>query len=206
MAKNITKIEALPKFGKFSATPAKKKRVAAYARVSTDHDEQLTSFEAQRDYFQKMIENRVDWELVKIYADYGISAAGIKRRKQFAQMIQDCEDGKIDIVLVKSISRFARNTVDSLTVIRRLKELGIGIWFEKESLWTLDSKGDGFLRKRIQNDTSAYGVKRLEIRGFEGLIWFPGRTGSQIFGQDIRTEWVQAYAYGGSLQRSYAKI
>ena len=140
--KSITKIEALPKFGKFSATPAKKKRVAAYARVSTDHDEQLTSFEAQKDYFQKIIESRVDWELVKIYADYGISAAGIKRRKQFSQMIQDCEDGKIDIVLVKSLSRFARNTVDSLTVIRRLKELGIGIWFEKESIWTLDSKGE----------------------------------------------------------------
>ena len=140
--KNITKIEALPKLGAFTAESARKKRVAAYARVSTDHEEQETSFEAQKDYYMRMILERPDWELVKVYADQGISAAGVKRRKQFSQMIEDCEAGKIDIVLCKSISRFARNTLDSLTVIRRLKELGIGIWFEKEAIWTLDSKGE----------------------------------------------------------------
>ena len=118
------------------------KRVAAYARVSTDSDEQMNSVEAQKDYFQKLISEHSDWVLVDIYADEGISGTSTNRREAFNRMINDALDGKIDMILTKSLSRFARNTVDTLNTIRKLKSVGVGVYFEKEDIDTLDAKGE----------------------------------------------------------------
>ena len=125
-----------------SVQATRKLRVAAYARVSTDHEEQLTSYEAQVDYYTRYITSNPDWEFAGMYADEGISATSTAKRDGFKRMIQDALDGKFDRLLTKSVSRFARNTVDSLTMIRKLKEKGVGVTFEKENIDTLDSKGE----------------------------------------------------------------
>ena len=124
------------------AKPVFEKRVAAYARVSTSSDEQLGSVEAQKDYFQKLITERPGWVLVDIYADEGISGTSLIRREAFNRMIDDALAGKIDIIITKSLSRFARNTVDALNTIRKLKIAGVGVYFEKEDIDTLDAKGE----------------------------------------------------------------
>jgi site-specific DNA recombinase len=123
-------------------TSLKKRRVAAYARVSTDSDEQFTSFEAQKDYYTKFILNNPDWEMVDVYTDEGISGTNTKHREGFKQMIKDAISGKIDLIVTKSVSRFARNTVDSLTTIRELKAHNVEVFFEKENIYTFDSKGE----------------------------------------------------------------
>jgi len=120
----------------------RKIRVAAYCRVSTEQDEQLNSFENQVTYYTEFITNNPQYELAGIYADEGISGTSTRRREQFQQMIADCEAGKIDLIITKSISRFARNTQDCLNYSRHLKDLGIGIQFEKENINTLDSTGE----------------------------------------------------------------
>ena len=125
-----------------SKASAVKRRVAAYARVSTDSDEQLTSYEAQVDYYTKFIKSREDWEFVTVYTDEGISAVNTKKRGGFNQMVADALEGGIDLIVTKSVSRFARNTVDSLTTVRKLKEKDVEVWFEKENIYTLDSKGE----------------------------------------------------------------
>lgn len=143
MAKKITAIPAT--ISKYTATPinsTKKRRVAGYARVSTDHEDQATSYEAQVDYYTNYIKGRDDWEFAGIYTDEGISATNTKRREGFRTMIADALAGKIDLIVTKSVSRFARNTVDSLTTVRQLKDAGIEVYFEKENIWTLDSKGE----------------------------------------------------------------
>lgn len=119
-----------------------RKKVAAYARVSTDHEEQRTSYEAQVDYYTKYIQGRADWEFVKVYTDEGITATNTRHRDGFNEMIADALAGKIDLIVTKSVSRFARNTVDSLTTVRKLKEKGVEVYFEKENIYTLDSKGE----------------------------------------------------------------
>ena len=119
-----------------------KKRVAAYARVSTDSEEQITSYEAQIDHYTKLINGRKDWEFVTVYTDEGISATSTKKRDGFNQMVADGLSGEFDLLVTKSVSRFARNTVDSLTTVRKLKEKGVEVWFEKENIYTLDSKGE----------------------------------------------------------------
>ena len=116
--------------------------MAAYARVSTDQEEQETSFEAQCDYYGSLIRNNPEWEYAGLYTDDGISATSTARREGFNRLIADALAGKIDRIITKSVSRFARNTVDSLTTIRKLKEKGIGVTFEKENIDTLDSKGE----------------------------------------------------------------
>ena len=118
-------------------------RVAAYARVSTNNKEQLTSYEAQVDYYTRYIQSKPDeWDFVEVYTDEGISATNTKKRDGFNRMIADALAGKIDLIITKSISRFARNTVDTLTTVRKLKEKGIDIFFEKENIHTLDAKGE----------------------------------------------------------------
>ena len=140
------KVTAIPAtISRYTATPinsTKKRRVAGYARVSTDHEDQATSYEAQVDYYTSYIKSRDDWEFVAIYTDEGISATNTKKREGFKAMIADALAGKIDLIVTKSVSRFARNTVDSLTTVRKLKDEGIEIYFEKENIWTLDSKGE----------------------------------------------------------------
>jgi len=119
-----------------------KRKVAAYARVSTDSDEQYTSYDAQVKYYTKEIQKHDDWEFVKVYADEGITGTSTKNRKGFKEMIDDALNGKIDLIVTKSISRFARNTVDTLEHIRKLKANGVEVYFEKENLWTLDPKSE----------------------------------------------------------------
>ena len=144
MAKRkVTTIPAT--INKFTAKPMdskKKRRVAGYARVSTDHEDQQTSYEAQVDYYTTYIQGRDDWEFAGLYSDEGISATNTKHRNGFNQMIADALAGKIDLIITKSVSRFARNTVDSLSTIRKLKEHNIECYFEKENIWTFDSKGE----------------------------------------------------------------
>ncbi len=129
----------------FTAIPTasiSRRRVAAYARVSTDSDEQFTSYEAQIDYYTKFIQQREDWAYVSVYTDEGITGTNTKKREGFNQRVADALSGKIDLIVTKSISRFARNTVDSLVTVRKLKERGVEIFFEKENIWTLDFKGE----------------------------------------------------------------
>ena len=127
---------------KMPTTSVKKRKVAAYARVSTDSAEQHTSYEAQVDYYTNYIKNNAFWDFSGIYTDEGISAVNTKKREGFNRMIGDALDGKIDLIVTKSVSRFARNTVDSLTTVRKLKEKGVEVYFEKENIYTLDSKGE----------------------------------------------------------------
>lgn len=117
-------------------------KVAAYARVSTSSDEQYTSYEAQVNYYKEYIQGRLDWDYVTVYADEGITGTNTKRRVSFNKMIKDALDGKINLIITKSISRFARNTLDTISYVRKLKEKGVEVFFEKENLWTLDSKSE----------------------------------------------------------------
>ena len=119
-----------------------KRRTAAYARVSTDKDEQFTSYEAQVDYYTKYIVQHSEWEFVKVYTDEGITGLNTKGRDGFKDMVSDALSGKIDLIITKSVSRFARNTVDSLSTIRKLKEQRVEVYFEKENIWTFDGKGE----------------------------------------------------------------
>ena len=106
-----------------------KQRVAAYCRVSTDSEEQLNSYTAQKNYYTQKIEENPDWEMAGIFADEGITGTSMKKRTEFNRMIAACKRGRIDMILTKSSSRFARNTVDCLKVIRTLKSRGIGVIF-----------------------------------------------------------------------------
>lgn len=119
-----------------------RRKVAGYARVSTDHEDQTSSYTAQVNYYTNYIRSRKDWEFVDMYTDEGISATSTKHREGFKKMIDDALSGKIELIITKSVSRFARNTVDSLMTVRKLKDKGIEIYFEKENIWTLDAKGE----------------------------------------------------------------
>lgn len=122
--------------------PLPKRRVAGYARVSTDSDEQFTSYAAQVDYYTAFIKENPAWEFVKVYTDEGISGLNTKKRDGFNEMIADALAGRIDLIVTKSVSRFARNTVDSLVTVRTLKEKGVEVFFQKENIFTMDSKGE----------------------------------------------------------------
>jgi len=130
------------RFTSLSAHSMKKRRVAGYARVSTDSDEQLTSYEAQVKHYENYIRSHAEWTYVNVYTDEGISGLATKHRDGFNAMIRDALAGKIDLIVTKSVSRFARNTVDSLSTIRKLKEAGCECYFEKENIYTFDGKGE----------------------------------------------------------------
>ena len=119
-----------------------KMRVAAYCRVSTDSEEQLNSYEAQKTYYTQKIQDSPDWEMAGIYADEGISGTSLKKRTQFNKMITACKRGRIDLIITKSLSRFARNTVDCLDTVRLLKANGIGVYFEKENINTITESSE----------------------------------------------------------------
>ena len=139
--RKVTRIEPLEKLPGIQKGILHK-RVAAYVRVSTDSDEQLGSFEAQKDYYEKYIAANPTWEFVGIYSDEGISGVNTKSRDGFKNMVADALTGKIDLIVTKSLSRFARNTVDALKTIRALKEKNKEVYFEKEDIHTLDAKGE----------------------------------------------------------------
>lgn len=161
--------------------------MAAYCRVSTDREEQLLSYENQLRYYKSYIENNSNYDFVGIYADEGITATNTKKRDNFNRMIADCRNGKIDRIITKSISRFARNTLDCLNYVRELKELGVGVIFEKEGINTLEGSGEVLLtilsslaqdesrsisentkwglRKRYEN--GEYGISTKRFMGYE---------------------------------------
>lgn len=128
-----------PKLSAQAVSPATRRRVSGYSRVSTDKDEQLNSYEAQVDYYTNYIKSRPDWEFAGMYTDEGLSALNTKHRDGFNRMIADALNGKIDLIMTKSVSRFARNTVDSLSTIRKLKEKGVEVYFEKEYISIIKS-------------------------------------------------------------------
>lgn len=152
--------------------------MAAYCRVSTDQEEQLSSYENQVNYYKNYIKQNPNYELAGIYADEGISGTNTKKRDEFNRMIADCRAHKIDRIITKSISRFARNTLDCLNYVRELKELGIGVIFEKENIDTLDAKGEVLLtilsslaqdESRSISENSTWGIRRRYENGKFGM-------------------------------------
>ena len=140
--KKVAMIPAKPQYDRSIKLSEKKLRVAAYCRVSTELEEQESSYEAQVEYYTRKIAETDNWKMAGIYADDGKSATNTKKRDDFNAMIKDALDGKIDMILTKSVSRFARNTVDSLLTIRKLKEKNVAVVFEKEGVNTLDGTGE----------------------------------------------------------------
>ena len=141
---DISELEVIPaKIIEDLETSSVIRRVAAYIRVSTDNDEQTSSYELQKNYYTDYIQAQPGWVFVGIYADEGISGTSLEHRKGMQQLIEDCKAGKIDLVLTKSIARFARNIVDCLSVIELLKNLNppVGVKFEADNIYTLDSNG-----------------------------------------------------------------
>ena len=120
----------------------KKLRVAAYARVSTDKDDQANSLDNQRTYFSKYITQHEGWQLVNVFYDEGISGTQTKKRKGFMEMIAEAESGEIDLIITKEVSRFARNTVDTLSYTRELKKFGVGVIFTLDNIDTRQSDGE----------------------------------------------------------------
>ncbi|MDF3000987.1 MAG: site-specific recombinase, invertase Pin [Bacillota bacterium] len=143
MAKKVVKIDPVKQQITRQLQP--KKRVCAYCRVSTDSREQQNSFSAQLAYYKSLIENQEDWQFAGIYADEARSGTKLQKRDDFLRMMKDCEDGKNDMIITKSVTRFARNTVDSIQAIRKLKELGIAVFFEKENINSLSEKSEQML-------------------------------------------------------------
>ena len=135
MKKTIKKLDVVSK-------KQERQKVAAYCRVSSDSDRLLHSLSAQVGYYNKLIQTNPEWEFAGIYSDEGISGTGIAKRKDFQRMIADAEAGKIDIILTKSIQRFARNTVDLLNTVRHLKEIGVEVRFEKERINSMTGDGE----------------------------------------------------------------
>lgn len=140
-AKLVTKIEANPLLSKHTNENTLL-RVAAYCRVSTDSEDQLESYKAQVAHYSEAIAKNPRWRFVDIYADEGITGTQDKKRKNFMRMIRDCDKGKIDLILTKSIARFARNTVDSLKYVRRLKAQGVGVFFEEQQIDSLKTDSE----------------------------------------------------------------
>lgn len=144
--KNITVIPARKRVGSTAAKEkVKKLRVAAYCRVSTETEEQNSSYEVQVAHYTEFIKKNAEWEFAGIFADDGISGTNTKKREEFNRMIDECMEGNIDLVITKSISRFARNTLDCLKYIRQLKDKNISVFFEKENINTMDAKGEVLL-------------------------------------------------------------
>ncbi len=162
-----------------------RQRIAAYVRVSTDDEEQLESFQSQKKYYQEKISENRDWVMVGIYADEAITGTKVDKREQFQRMIQDCMDGKIDVIMTKSVSRFSRNTVDILQYVRLLKERGIAVIFEKENINTMTEQGEMMLTLMgtlAQNEVESTSknvklgikmkMKRGELMGFNGCLGY----------------------------------
>ena len=153
-----------------------KLRVAAYCRVSTDSEEQATSYEAQIEHYTEYINKNPKWELAGIFADEGLSGTDTRKRGEFNRMIEECMAGKINMVITKSISRFARNTLDCLKYIRQLKDRNIPVLFEKENINTMDSKGEVLLTimaslAQQESQSLSQNVKLgLQYRYQQGLV------------------------------------
>ena len=163
----------------------RKLKVAAYARVSTDSEDQLNSFESQVKYYNEKITKNIEWSFVEVYADESISGTQDYKRSNFMRMIQDSMNGKIDLILTKSISRFARNTLDTLKYVRMLKEKNVAILFEEENINTLEMAGELLLTilssvAQQESETISSHVKlglkmkqqRGELIGYNGCLGY----------------------------------
>ncbi len=178
--KRITRVEFPAKASTPTQSPPKK-RVAAYARVSTVKDAQENSLQAQREYFTEYIQRNQVWVFAGIYTDDGISGLSMRKRDGFNRMIADALEGKIDLIITKSLSRFARNTVDALTTIRSLKAAGVAVYFQKENINTMDSTGEFLItlmssfaeeESRSISENIKWGVRH---RFAQGIYHLPAR-------------------------------
>lgn len=163
-------------------------RVAAYCRVSTDSDEQLTSYEVQRKVYRKKIDANPEWEYAGIYADEGVTGTSVAHREGFKDMIRDCEEGKIDLILTKSISRFARNTLECLTYIKYLKGRGVHLIFEKERIDTRESYSEMLLtilaafaqeESRSISENIKWGIRKRYEKGIDRWTNIYGYTANE---------------------------
>ena len=202
----------------------RKLRVAAYCRVSTEEEEQQGSFEIQKLYYTEKINSTPEWEVAGIYADDGISGVHTKKRDGFNQMIQDCKKRKIDLILTKSISRFARNTLDSIQYVRMLKQMGIAVVFEKENINTATMNSEMILTvlsafAQAESESISQNVARGKRMGYKhGKFAFPyGRIIGYRKGADGKPEIIpeqaeiirlifNSYLQGDSLQSIKAKL
>ena len=202
----------------------RKLRVAAYCRVSTEEEEQQGSFEIQKLYYTEKIESTPEWEVAGIYADDGISGVHTKKRGGFNQMIQDCKKHRIDLILTKSISRFARNTLDSIQYVRMLKQMGIAVVFEKENINTATMNSEMILTvlsafAQAESESISQNVARGKRMGYKhGKFAFPyGRIIGYRKGADGKPEIIpeqaeiirlifNSYLQGDSLQSIKAKL
>ena len=159
----------------------RKKKVAAYCRVSTDQSDQLHSLAAQRQFFEEFIKDHSEWELIEVYYDEGITGTSTKHREGFNKMIADCEKGLIETVLTKEVSRFARNTVDTLNYTRKLKERNINVIFMNDGIDTNDKDGELRLtimaslaqeESRKTSERVKWGMRRCMEKGY---VWGNGR-------------------------------
>lgn len=159
LARNVTVIPARRRTRNVDTEEKEKLKVAAYCRVSTDSEEQATSYEVQVEHYTTYIQNNPEWELAGIYADDGISGTNTKKREQFNKMIEDSMNGKIDMIITKSISRFARNTLDCLKFIRQLKDKEIPVFFEKENINTLIEAINWCIENEIEIINLSFGFR-----------------------------------------------
>lgn len=163
----------------------KLKRVAAYCRVSTDSEDQLQSYHSQVKYYTDLINENSDWTMAGIYADEAITGTQVDKRLDFQRLINDCMNGDIDMIITKSISRFARNTLDTLKYVRRLKEMNVAVFFEEENINTLTMDGELLLvilssvaQQEVENISANVkkGLKmkmqRGELVGFHGCLGY----------------------------------
>ena len=156
----------------------KRQKVAAYARVSMETDRLAHSLSAQVSYYNDLIQSNPEWEFAGVYADFGISGTGMAKREEFNRLIADCEAGKINIILTKSISRFARNTVDLLSTVRHLKEIGVEVRFEKENIHSFSGDGElmlsilaSFAQEEVRSlsENSKWGIRKTYQNGTDGV-------------------------------------
>ena len=176
---NMNCIPATPREDFFTSdTP---KRVAVYARVSTDDPNQTSSYELQKNYYENMVNQKENWNLVDIYADEGISGTSLQHRESFKRMIKDCEVGKIDLIVTKSVSRFARNIVDCIGYVRELKAMNppVAVFFETERIYTLDEKSEmslSFIATLAQEESHSKSEimnTSVEMRFKSGILLTP---------------------------------
>lgn len=159
-------------------TIRRRKKVAAYARVSMETDRLAHSLSAQVSYYNGIIQSNPEWEFAGVYADFGISGTGISKRDEFQKMLAECDAGKIDLILTKSISRFARNTVDLLNAVRHLKDIGVEVRFEKERISSFSTDGElmltllaSFAQEEVRSlsENSKWGIRKTYQNGTDGV-------------------------------------
>lgn len=167
-------VEIIPATVQKTLTVAERKnlRVAAYCRVSTDREEQQTSYKTQIEYYTNYIKENPNWKFVKIFADEGLSATTTAKRKEFLEMMEMCKEGKIDLILTKSTSRFARNTLDTLQYVRMLKDIGVAVIFEKEKINTAEINSEMILQlyamfSQAESESISNNVKDGRRKGYK---------------------------------------